>query len=114
MTESQVLDATCRSLVDEPLSTHDALALAQTFKIIGDPARLLIISEIAQAGATPPTVTQLTERLNLAQSTVSHHLKKLTSVGVVSRHRCGREVTHSLVPETFERLSALLSYSPQQ
>jgi ArsR family transcriptional regulator, arsenate/arsenite/antimonite-responsive transcriptional repressor len=51
------------------------------FKCLADKSRLLIINNLME---NPMYVELLSERLNLAASTVSFHLKKLEEVGLVS------------------------------
>jgi len=55
---------------------------ASWFRVLGDPSRLLILNLLAQAGR-PMSVGEIVDQLDLAQSTVSHHLKTLGEVGFV-------------------------------
>jgi DNA-binding transcriptional ArsR family regulator len=61
-------------------------ALAQTwaswFRVLGDPSRILILNLLATA-ERPMSVGEIVDELDLAQSTVSHHLKMLGDVGFV-------------------------------
>ena len=61
------------------------------FRALGDPSRLLILNLLAQADR-PMSVGEIVDELDLAQSTVSHHLKTLGDVGFVL---VDREVTSS-------------------
>lgn len=65
---------------------HIARGQAQTwaswFRALGDPSRLLILNLLATAEG-PMSVGEIVDELDLAQSTVSHHLKVLGDVGFV-------------------------------
>jgi len=63
--------------------TRDAASeLASWFQALGDPTRVLILHVLSSAGR-PMTVGELTERLDVGQSTISHHLAKLAEVRFV-------------------------------
>lgn len=55
---------------------------ASWFRALGDPTRVLILHLLANA-TEPMTVGQLTDRLDVGQSTISHHLAKLADVRFV-------------------------------
>ncbi len=52
------------------------------FRALGDPTRVLLLQALAVADE-PMSVGELTDRLDVGQSTVSHHLAKLAEVGFV-------------------------------
>ncbi len=98
----------CCSLGSGPLSDDEAGRYAALFKVLAEPARLRILSQLAAGGCGPVSVNELTERLGLSQPTVSHHLKKLTEAGLLHRFREGRTVIHSVRPELFAELRTVL------
>jgi DNA-binding transcriptional ArsR family regulator len=53
---------------------------ASWFRALGDPSRILILNLLATA-ARSMSVGEIVDELDLAQSTVSHHLKVLSEVG---------------------------------
>jgi DNA-binding transcriptional ArsR family regulator len=55
---------------------------ASWFRALGDPSRILILNLLATAGSAR-SVGEIVDELDLAQSTVSHHLKILGEVGFV-------------------------------
>ncbi len=55
---------------------------ATWFKALSDPTRVLILHLLSSA-ARPMTVGEITESLDVGQSTISHHLAKLATVGFV-------------------------------
>lgn len=98
----------CCSLQTEHLSTSDALRYAEIFKVLGDAGRLRILSLIAREGCAPITTTELVNELNLSQPTISHHLKKLTEVGLLTRQQSGRKAYYTIVPNLFAQLRTVL------
>ncbi|NEQ27718.1 MAG: helix-turn-helix transcriptional regulator, partial [Microcoleus sp. SIO2G3] len=61
----------------ERLQPDDAVQIAALFRVLGEPARLQLLSFIAAQPAQEACVCQLIEPLSLSQPTVSHHLKVL-------------------------------------
>lgn len=55
---------------------------ASWFRALGDPTRVLVLHVLASAQAAL-TVGEITRRLDVGQSTISHHLAKLAEVGFV-------------------------------
>lgn len=55
---------------------------ASWFRALGDPTRVLILHQLANAEG-PMTVGELTARLDVGQSTISHHLAKLADARFV-------------------------------
>jgi DNA-binding transcriptional ArsR family regulator len=70
------------------ISRDDASTWASWFSALGDPSRILILNLLAKADE-PMSVGEIVEALDLAQSTVSHHLKRLAGVGFVLVEREG-------------------------
>lgn len=59
------------------------------FNALGDPNRQDILIMLEVEG--PLNVLQITERLNLARPTVSHHLKILSNAGLLKAKKKSRE-----------------------
>ena len=112
MTVPQMLPLTnlseCCSLGSGPLSPDESTRYASLFKVLAEPARLQILSQLATKGCGPATVNDITESLGLSQPTVSHHLRKLTEAGLLERSQQGRTVIHSIRPELFAELRTVL------
>jgi len=87
----------CCALNSGPLSDDEAAHYAKLFSCVAEPARLRILSEIAGCGCDLVTVNELAERIGLSQPTVSHHLKKLTESGLVTREQRGRWAHYTAV-----------------
>ena len=60
------------------------------FIALGDPSRQDILIMLEAEG--PLNVLQITERLNLARPTVSHHLKILSNAGLLKSNKKSREI----------------------
>jgi DNA-binding transcriptional ArsR family regulator len=67
-------------------------ALAQIFRVLGDPTRLRIFTTLQEEELN---VTQLCRKLRIPQPTVSHHLGILRMSGLVVNRRNGKEVHYS-------------------
>ena len=64
--------------IDEAASRLDTL---------GNPTRLKIYRALVRAGQAGMPVGRLQEKLRVAPSTLSHHIKSLASVGLISQVR---------------------------
>ncbi len=98
--------ACCAPLGAHALDEKEALATAELFKALGDPARVRIVNLLATS-AEPVCACDLYEPLGLAQPTVSHHLKKLTEVGLLEREQRGKWAYFSLKRDAVEKLAAV-------
>ena len=80
----------------------DVTPAVALFRSLADPARLAIVSRLAQGEAR---VVDLTRMLGLAQSTVSKHLACLRDCGLVDFRTAGRQSYYSLArPELIDLL----------
>ncbi len=75
------------------LDAASAVAVADTLHALAAPSRLLILSQLRQG---PATVTELVEAVGMEQSAISHQLRLLRSLGLLVRHRSGKNMTYSL------------------
>lgn len=62
---------------------------AARLEALGNPTRLRIYRTLVRAGEEGMPVGRLQERLDIAASTLSHHLKALLGVGLVTQTREG-------------------------
>lgn len=89
-------------MTHEPTAKPDPVEEAvQLLRILADPTRLRLLG-LLQGG--PLNVTNLCEKLELAQPTVSHHLGLLRSLKLVTNRRQGKQVFYSLNDETVTNL----------
>lgn len=102
--------AVCRtSLTSEPISAQDAEALAKQLKALADPTRLRLVSMVAASESGEACVCDLTEPLDLAQPTISHHLRLLTDAGILSRTKRGTWSYYRVVPGALQGIAAPLA-----
>ncbi|GHE93235.1 hypothetical protein GCM10018785_68990 [Streptomyces longispororuber] len=99
----------CPGLLTAPLDGDRAAELATVFKALGDPVRLRLLSLIASRAGGEVCVCELTPAFDLAQPTISHHLKLLRQAGLIASERRGTWVYYRLVPEATDRLAAVLT-----
>jgi ArsR family transcriptional regulator len=94
--------------VREPIDAAQADDLARTFKALGDPTRLRLISIVAASAEEEACVCDLIEPVGLSQPTVSHHLKILMDAGFLTRSKRGTWAYYKLVPGALDKLSQVL------
>jgi ArsR family transcriptional regulator len=99
----------CTPLVSTVLPEADAAVLSDRFAALGDPIRLRLLSLLANAEGGAVCVCDLTEPVARSQGTVSHHLKVLSSAGLVTSEKRGRNVWYAVVPTALEALRSALA-----
>jgi ArsR family transcriptional regulator len=80
---------------------------AQIGKALGDPNRLAIYTQIAQHDEIYCGEMHAKHEISLA--TLSHHLKVLTDLGLVTSRKEGLNVYYRVVPERFAEYLKFLS-----
>lgn len=98
----------CAPLTSETIDADQAEVLARTFKALGDPTRVRLVSMIAASEGHEACVCDLIDPIGLSQPTVSHHLKILMEAGLLTRSKRGTWAYYALVPGALDRLSKLL------
>jgi ArsR family transcriptional regulator len=73
-------------------------------KALGDPQRLRMVNLLATS-SEPVCVCEITAAVDLAQPTVSFHLKKLVSVGLLRREQRGTWAYYSIDEEALDRMA---------
>lgn len=71
-------------------------AMAEMFKVMGDPTRLRILYLLAEKELC---VGELADHLAVSQSAVSHQLRILRALNIVRFQKMGREVFYSLADD---------------
>lgn len=108
LTQPEV-QACCAPLVHEVLGQADAETLARQFAALADPARLRLVSLLANASGGAVCACDLVEPVGRSQPTVSHHLKVLAQAGLVTSERRGRNIWYAVVPSALEALHGALA-----
>ena len=75
--------------------------LAALFGAFSDPSRLRIISNLMNGELN---VNSIAEAVGLTESATSHHLRNLRQLGLVRKHKEGRQVFYSLDDEHIKGL----------
>jgi DNA-binding transcriptional ArsR family regulator len=81
--------ATPTARIDE----QTAVAVATTMQALATPSRLRILGRLRQG---PAPVSELAAAVGMEQSAVSHQLRMLRHLGLVTGRRTGRTVTYAL------------------
>ena len=85
--------------------TSDLTTLAKALKILAEPNRLRIIYLLKDK---PLCLCELEYILKLSQPTITHHVKKLKSIGIIRLEKDGRWTSSNLIrPEIIESLLSL-------
>ncbi len=90
-----------------------AVTIAASLKALGDPLRLRMLSLIASSPTGEACVCDLATVADVAQPTVSHHLKVLKDVGLLTSERRGSWVHYRVQPALRGAVTTLLdSFAP--
>ena len=109
MKPNQSLAICCPPLLAGRLTSNEANYLAAIFRVLGEPARLQILSLIAAQPSQEVCACELVETLGLAQPTVSHHLKVLYEANLLTKERRGTWIYYRLLPEKLAMLRDALA-----
>ena len=77
----------------QPLDSTTVDALADTFRLLGDPTRVRIVDALA---AGPLCVHEISDHIGLSESAVSHQLRLMRTMRIVKGRREGRCVYYTL------------------
>ena len=75
------------------LDAASAAKVATTLQALATPSRLLILTRLRES---PCTVTALAEAVEMEQSAVSHQLRLLRNLGLVTGTRSGKSIVYAL------------------
>ncbi|MFP1624485.1 ArsR/SmtB family transcription factor [Streptomyces sp. 5K101] len=75
------------------LDADSAATIAATLQALATPSRLMILTRLRQG---PCGVTELADAVDMEQSAVSHQLRLLRALGLVTGTRQGRRIEYSL------------------
>jgi ArsR family transcriptional regulator len=91
--ESYIYEERVQATLPHLLDDISAMRLAETFKALGDPSRLRIVSLLTRAELC---VCDLAAALGMSQSAVSHQLRTLRDLRLVRWRREGRQIFYTL------------------
>lgn len=92
---------TCRCL-----NKAEQKKLERIFKLLSDQSRLSIFCQVKKFG--PICVCDIARELNLKQNLVSHHLKELKSLDLISVEKKGKHRFYQFSNASFNRYVNLL------
>lgn len=79
---------------DRLIDPHEAEALADSFKLLGEPNRVRILYALLEAGEL--CVCDLAATVGVTETTVSHAMRLLRAAGIVRNRRDGRVIYYRL------------------
>ncbi len=104
----QAGEACCEPLVFPAIDRARAERLAAVAKALSDPVRVQVV-DVLRRHAGEVCVCELVPLFDIAQNTLSHHLKKLREAGLVGVERRGLWAYYYVEPDALEDLNAWLS-----
>ena len=107
--KAQPVEVCCAPVTSGVLSEEEADDLASLLKVLADPARLRLLSMVANADTGEACACDLVEPIGRAQPTVSHHLSLLVDAGLLEREKRGRWAWYRVVPERLAAVRDALS-----
>ena len=90
-------------MVTRALNEASTVALADTFKVLGDATRIRILDALSRSELC---VCDLARRVGLSESAVSHQLRLLRGTRIVRTRRNGRQIFYTLDDQHIVRLLA--------
>jgi ArsR family transcriptional regulator, arsenate/arsenite/antimonite-responsive transcriptional repressor len=108
MTRLPLATYCCPPLLTGKLTAAEATDVAALFRVLGEPARLQLLSLIAAQPSEEVCACELVESLGLSQPTVSHHLKVMYEAGLLTKERRGNWIYYRIVRERLAFLRKVL------
>lgn len=91
------------------MNIYDFESASELLKLLGHPARLCILIGILEKENCGCNVTYMQSCLNIPQSTVSQHLSKLKSAGIIKGERNGLEIQYRIVNDDVKKIVQALN-----
>src|SRR5262245_11176860 len=93
--------SSCSGVQQSPLTEETVIALAETFRVLGDTTRVRILDALSRAEVC---VCDLAAMLKVTESAVSHQLRLLRSLRLVKSRRDGRHIYYTLADQHIVKL----------
>ena len=90
-----------RDVRETLVSDRAAAAMAATFSVLGDPTRVRLLDALARRELC---VCELAELVSSSESAVSHQLRLLRSLRLVTSRRDGRHIYYALADQHIVKL----------
>ena len=82
--------------------------ISELLKVLAHPVRLCIVKGLLGKGQC--NVTYMQNCLDMPQSTISQHLQKLRTAGIIEGERNGLEINYRVCDERVEKIINILLY----
>ncbi|MEX2642335.1 MAG: metalloregulator ArsR/SmtB family transcription factor [Acetobacterales bacterium] len=89
----------------------DLINAAQAMEALGNPTRLAIFRHLVVAGRSGAPVSGIQQALDIAPSTLSHHIARLMRHGLLRQERRGRTL---LCTADYAAMNALVGFLSQE
>jgi ArsR family transcriptional regulator, arsenate/arsenite/antimonite-responsive transcriptional repressor len=109
MKSSKPIISCCPPLLAGRLTPEEATEIATIFRVLGEPARLHLLSLIAAQPSGEVCACELVEALGLSQPTVSHHLKVMYEAGLLEKERRSTWIFYRIMRERLASLRDVLA-----
>lgn len=76
--------------------------ISEFLKVLAHPVRLCIVKNLLEEGSC--NVTNMHSCLGMPQSTISQHLQKLKSIGIIKGERNGLEIVYEVVDKRASKI----------
>ena len=97
--------------LNKPLERTQAEQLSAILKALADPTRLQLLASIINSENQEACGCDLGPLVDVSQPTISHHLKVLNEVGIITRVKRGTWVWYSVNHTQMKELSDFFSSS---
>lgn len=103
----------CSGAATVMMPAERAECLAEIFKALSDPTRVRLLAYVSASADGTACACHLPDALGISQPTLSHHLKKLTYAGLITRQQRGRWAHYAAVPGVLEVAREFLGASTE-
>lgn len=84
------------------------VSAAQAFAAMGSESRLEVLRTLVKAGENGLLVGDIQQRTNIPASTLTHHLKFLTSAGLIQQVKSGRSILNKASYDNLQDLASFI------
>ncbi|MDU0478646.1 metalloregulator ArsR/SmtB family transcription factor [Staphylococcus chromogenes] len=88
---------------------QDPTPVVELFKAVADATRLKLLFLIAERGCNDVCGCDLADAMGVSAPTITHHMKKLIAVGLVTREQKGKWAHFTINRDVFAHVQTLVS-----
>ena len=104
-----ITEGCCATITGDVIDADTAETLARSFKALGEPTRVRLLSLIAATDDGEACICDLITPVGLSQPTVSHHMRQLVEAGLVTREQRGKWAYYRIVDDALASLAAAIT-----